>query len=112
MNITTILTRKQDTQLNYLFGQLKKQIFCLGSTIRIKLDRIPSEITACACSHNMAKILQYPDISLMDDVIELSDSDILSFIDDPDVPVGQSDRYDRHMGEAKRIYFLQINRTS
>ena len=99
------------------FGQLKRRFFCLGSTVRIKLDRIPAVITACVYLHNMAKNLQDPTFlhSDTDDTDDATDhpSDCPSLVNAPEITGRQNDSYIRRMGEAKRqeiVNFLQIHK--
>jgi len=48
-------------------GQAKKRFHCMGSILRMKLDRVPSVITACFILHNEAKRLYDPPIPYMEE---------------------------------------------
>ena len=47
-------------------GQLKRRFHCLGSCLRIKIERIPSTIYACCLLHNKAKLMKDSDEDLLD----------------------------------------------
>ena len=46
------------------FGQVKRRFHCIGGTIRLKLERVPSVIAAALSSHNLAKRLGDPEFFL------------------------------------------------
>lgn len=77
------------------FGQLKKRFYCLGSILRIKLDRIPSTIVTCFVLHNLAKSMNDPDFPYEPD-------ENIHPPAENGQPLAGNDVYLRRLGEIKR----------
>lgn len=80
------------------FGQMKKRFYCMGSILRISLERIPSTIIVCFILHNLAKTYNDPDF-LVDPIDEEPfDNDDFNY----------NDAYLRRLGEAKRRELVEF----
>ena len=74
----------------------EEKIFCLGSLLRNKLDRVPSMIIACFILHNFAKSLNDPDFEN-----EYEENDNVEAL-----PFHDHDCHLRRLGEAKRLEII------
>jgi hypothetical protein len=63
-NYYNLTHKKTRNVVERAFGQLKKRFHCLGSIVRVRLDRTCSVIIACFILHNLAKRLHDPDFEI------------------------------------------------
>lgn len=91
-----VIHKRTRNAIERAFGQLKRRFHCLGSILRVRLDRVCSVIVASFILHNLAKRYRDPDFDLEDG---------FPFQDDNDAgePVGDvADGYYRNLGNIKR----------
>lgn len=84
------------------FGQLKKRFHCMGSILRIRLDRIPSTIIVCCILHNLAKSFNDPEFPFE---IEENVEDIVEY---DEHHFEGNEAYLRRLGAAKRQEYVDI----
>jgi hypothetical protein len=87
--------KKTRNVIERAFGQLKKRFHCLGSNLRVRLDRSCPVIMACFILHNFAKRLHDPDF-------EIDNNDVDHDLDYPFAD-DHADGYYRNLGNNKRL---------
>ena len=103
-----IVHKKGRVVIERTFGQVKSRVYCIGSILRIKLERVPTIIITCFMLHNLAKQFGDPHI-LEEDVINYDDDDDGEGQDDLRQ---EDDRHLRRLGELKRqdvVEYLQAH---